>query len=626
MLRWQRAAPMIELRTLAYFVTACRCETLARAARAHDIALSTLSTVLKSLEEEIGTPLFRRINVGLYPTAQAHRLLREAEPLLAIEAFARRWLAAARKRQARLLTVDVGLTYTIGRVAMAIQRAIDAMAVARPDVLVDAVWTGETDSAGVAHLAEAWPGIQHNRLALGLADEGAHGRHKAATVLRDRWVFATRLPAGTRKAANAADLAAGRLVVPALTQPLIEQVDRYLRERKMSGIRFVDEHPADLPRLIDEYPDAALFVPESLISPRLGLLRVKTVVPDRPLTTKIVARAPVSDAVTSLFIRHLKRELAAREQASTPHPAISIRQIHYFSMVHRLRRISAAAHGAGISQPALSEQLHKLEGIIGTKLFKRRSDGVIPTADGDRFAVMAKMVEAGFRRLAAGETAAAAPSGRRITVGILPSVSQHGLLVNRITESIVEVQARRPALKLVVREAPNRTLQDWVLRGLVGVAIVETGLPHMPRLPLGSSEGLAAITHARHKLLPPGAVRLADLVRLPLALPTSRFGLRQLLETAAEERDLEIQPYMEIDALTMVAAILAQLPVCTVLPPSAVRRELAEGELAAHPIIDPVVARRLFVIYSGERSLSEPERDLVNTLRSRLADTRELAS
>jgi hypothetical protein len=32
-------------------------------------------------------------------------------------------------------------------------------------------------------------------------------------------------------------------------------IDRYLRERKMSGIRFIDEHPAELPRLIDEYPD-----------------------------------------------------------------------------------------------------------------------------------------------------------------------------------------------------------------------------------------------------------------------------------------------------------------------------------------------------------------------------------
>ena len=616
---------MIELRTLAYFITACRCETLACAARAHGIALSTLSTALKSLEEEVGAPLFRRINAGLYPTSQARRLLHAAEPLLAIEAFVRRWLAAPRKRPARLLTVDIGLTYTIGSVAMAIQRAIDAMAAARPDVLVDVVWIGEQDSAGAAHLAETWPGIQHSRLVLGLADEGADGHQKAVTLLCDRWVFAIRLPAGTRKAANAAELAAGRVVVPALTPPLIEQVDRYLRERKMSGIRFVDEHPAELPRLIDEYPDAALFVPESLISPRLGFLRVKTVVPDRPLTTKIVARAPVPDALTSLFMRHLKRELAAPGQASTSHPAISMRQIHYFNMAHRLRRISAAAYGAGVSQPALSEQLHKLEGILGAKLFTRRSDGVIPTADGDRFAAMAKMIEAAFRRLTAGDAAAAAPAGRRITVGILPSVSQHGLLVNRITEAIVDVQARRPALKLVVREAPNGTLQDWVIRGLVGVAIVETGLPHMPRLPLGSTESLAAIAHAKHKLLPPGAVRLADLTRLRLALPTSRFGLRQLLEAAAKERDLELQPYMEIDALTMIGAILTQLPICTVLPPSAVRRELAEGELVAHPIIDPVVARRLFVIYSGERSLSEPERDLVNTLRSRLADTKDLA-
>src|SRR5215471_2872994 len=98
--------PMIELRTLAYFVTACRCETLARAASAHGIALSTLSTALKSLEEEVGAALFRRINAGLYPTAQARRLLRAAEPLLATEAFARRWLAAPRNRPPRLLTVD----------------------------------------------------------------------------------------------------------------------------------------------------------------------------------------------------------------------------------------------------------------------------------------------------------------------------------------------------------------------------------------------------------------------------------------------------------------------------------------------------------------------------------------
>jgi len=150
-------------------------------------------------------------------------------------------------------------------------------------------------------------------------------------------------------------------VVPALAQPLIEQVDRYLTAHKITGVRFIDEHPAESPRLIDEYPDAALFVPESLISPRLGLLRVRTVAPERPLTMKIVARAPVPNADTSLFVRHLQRALTAPEPISTPRPTISMRQIHYFSTVHRLRRVSAAAHGANVSQPALSEQLHSLK-------------------------------------------------------------------------------------------------------------------------------------------------------------------------------------------------------------------------------------------------------------------------
>jgi DNA-binding transcriptional LysR family regulator len=214
------------------------------------------------------------------------------------------------------------------------------------------------------------------------------------------------------------------------------------------------------------------------------------------------------------------------------------------------------------------------------------------------------------------------PQARRIVAGILPSVNQHGFLVNRITEAIVDVQARYPALKLVVQEAPNSTLQDWVIRGLVGVAIVETVLPRMPRLPLGSSERLAVIARAEHQLLPPGPVRLADLSRLKLALPTNRFGLRQLLENAAGEHDLRIHPHMEIDSLPMAVAALARLPICTILPPSAVARELASGDLVAHPIIDPTIARRLYVIYSGERVLSEPERALVNALRKKLSEHR----
>jgi LysR family transcriptional regulator, nitrogen assimilation regulatory protein len=612
--------PMVDLRTLAYFVTACRSLSLALAADDLGIAVSTLSATMKSLERDVGLSLFRRINNSLYPTEAARVLMRGADPLLMAELFARRWVAAPAKAKFKLLTVEIDLSFTIGGLSKTLRSAIDRMGAERPDIFVDAVWRDEKDLPHIGGVARDSQDSVRSRVEIAFGQEAPRASRGAATLRADRWVFACRMPAGTRNYPDATDLAAGRLVVPLLSSPLIQQAERYFSQHRISGVRFLGDHPGDLPRIMDDYPDATLFVPESLVSPRLGLLNVAVVAPKKALTSRLVARVTEPDSVTALFTRHLRRALADPRQTPVERPAISLRQIRYFNLVHRLRRVSAAARGANISQPALSEQLHKLEASLGGALFERHGDGVIPTDRGERFGQVARLIDSGFRRLSTSDAGPAPPQARKIAVGILPSVNQHGFLVNRITEAVLDVQERFPTLKLVIQEAPNGTLQDWVIRGLVGVAIVETVLPRMPRLPLGSSERLAAIVHTRHKMLPPGPVTLADLARLKLALPTNRFGLRQLLDTAAEQHSIRLRPDLEIDALPMAVAILARLPVCTVLPASAVEREIAAGDLAVHPIIDPMISRRLFVIYSGERALSESERGLVNSLRRKLSE------
>ncbi|QPF87336.1 LysR family transcriptional regulator [Bradyrhizobium genosp. L] len=612
---------MVELRTLAYFVTTCRATSLARAADELDIAVSTLSTTLKALGEDLGVSLFRRSNNTLYPTEAARALMRAAEPLLVAEMFARRHVATSAEARLRHLIVDINLTFTIGGVSRALRQAIDKIAAERPDVFVDPQWKDERDFPHVTTLADDWGGVDRSHVTIGLGEAGYRKSRQETVLLSDPWVFALRLPATTRKPPDAAELLSGRIVVPMLAAPLVEQADRYFSRHKMTGVRFLNDHPGDLPRTLDDYADAAIFVPRSLMSPRLGLSNVVLVNPEHGLTMELVARSSEPNAATNLFVRHLKAALATERPGRPERPVVSLRQMHYFNLIHRVRRVSAAARGANISQPALSEQLHKLENSLGGALFERKGDGVVPTIKGNRFARFAALIEAGFRRLSANDDGATLSQGRRIVVGILPSVNQHGFLVNRIADATIEIRARYPALKLVFQEAPNGTLQDWVIRGLVGVAIVETTLPHMPRLPLGSSEGLAAIAHRSHRLLPSGPVRLADLAQLKLALPTNRFGLRQLLENAASERDLKIQPVMEIDALPMAVSLLARLPLCTVLPASAVAREIEGGDLVAHPIIEPTIARRLYVIYSGERTLSEPERGLVNILRRKLSES-----
>ncbi|HEY3791706.1 MAG TPA: LysR family transcriptional regulator, partial [Bradyrhizobium sp.] len=322
-------APMVELRSLAYFVTACRSGSFAGAAADLDIAVSTLSTALKTLAGDLGLTLFRRINNNLYPTAAARGLMRTAEPLLTAEHFARRLASISPKTKLKHLTVEIGLSFTIGGLSHALRRAIDSMGAERADIFVDLVWADEKDLPHVGALADNWTGAERSRLTIALADAGQRRPKHTTTLLADQWVLACRLPAATAARPSAADLMAGRIVVPLLSPPLIEQADRYFSQHRITGVRFLNDHPGDLPRVIDDYPDAALFVPRSLTSPRLGLFNVAVVTPDKPPTMEVVARAIEPNAVTALFIRHLKRALKDERPSRAERPVISLRQLRY---------------------------------------------------------------------------------------------------------------------------------------------------------------------------------------------------------------------------------------------------------------------------------------------------------
>ncbi len=607
----------MELRALAYFVTACRSLSLADGASRLGIAVSTLSEALKSVEDDTNVALFHRRNNALYPNAAGVALIRAAEPLLIAEQFARRQREAPSRGSLKILRVEIALAYTVGGVAAALRRAADTFGAERPDVLVDPVWVDERDRPSAPLSTESDDQTNRSGLRIGIGAGESGGSRGDIELLDDRWVFASRMPAGAGAPPRAEEFAAGRLIVPLLSPTLIDQADRYLSRHRFPNVRFVDHHPGELPRLIEERLDAALFVPRTLTTARLGLARIATVEPDEPLRLRLIARPLGPRPLPQLFAEHVRRALAKGE-THVERTVITLRQIRYTALVQRLRRIASAARAGNMSQPALSQQIRKVEEAIGGALFERRGDGVVPTVRGEHFAEIASFIETRARWLSEREKGAPA-QGRSIAVGILPSVSQHGFLVNRITDALVGIQARHPGLKIIVQEGPNSALQDWVTRDLVGVAIVETALPNMPRLPLASSEELAAVAHPAHGLLPDGPVTLAELARQKLVLPTARSGLRQLLDAAADTRNLKIRPVMEIDALPMAVAMLARMPVCTVLPVSAIANEVRNGDLVVHTIVEPTVSRRLFLIYSGDRALNPPERELVNALRRLLS-------
>ena len=60
-------------------------------------------------------------------------------------------------------------------------------------------------------------------------------------------------------------------------------------------------------------------------------------------------------------------------------------EIEYFVEVYQTRHISKAAIRLGVTQPTLTLSLQKLEGKLGTKLFHRTKQGVVPTEQGTLF-------------------------------------------------------------------------------------------------------------------------------------------------------------------------------------------------------------------------------------------------
>src|ERR1700712_4123979 len=61
---------------------------------------------------------------------------------------------------------------------------------------------------------------------------------------------------------------------------------------------------------------------------------------------------------------------------------LSLRDLDYALAVAELNHFGRAAEQCGVSQPGLSEQIRKLEALLGTKLFERGRGGVSPTGAG----------------------------------------------------------------------------------------------------------------------------------------------------------------------------------------------------------------------------------------------------
>ncbi|MDR5651764.1 LysR family transcriptional regulator [Ruixingdingia sedimenti] len=292
---------------------------------------------------------------------------------------------------------------------------------------------------------------------------------------------------------------------------------------------------------------------------------------------------------------------------------MELRQLHYFVAVYEEGSITQAAHRLNIVQPAVSQQLAKLEGELGGTLFQRTSKGLKPTYLGENayrlFRPLVQGLEAARHDLSSDRHHV----GGMLSIGAIASIA-HDIL----PDTLIAMGARHPDVTFRVTGGYSAEMLELLRVGRIDVAIINQGPRPRPDLIEEElfHEGLALVCAPDHPAVRRGGpVVQADLDQL--ALPTFRHGLRDVIDLAAREAGLRLDPKLECDEIAMLEQFVTRGGHVTILPAVAVLRGLSAGRLAILPLA-PNTRRRVVFAHSATRPMSRAAQVFLSGLRDRL--------
>jgi DNA-binding transcriptional LysR family regulator len=191
---------------------------------------------------------------------------------------------------------------------------------------------------------------------------------------------------------------------------------------------------------------------------------------------------------------------------------VELRQLRYFVTVAEELHFGRAAERLNIVQPAVSQQVARLERELGLRLLDRSSRRVALTGDGERMLREARAVLAAADRATGVAAELAAGQAGVFRIGSSPGLRE------RLDRGLSALRAASPGIEIKVSSRPPVEQIEAVRTGELDVAFVRGPVSSrgVRAIPLWE-EPLSVLLPAEYRA--DGGVKLVDLASLPLRLP-----------------------------------------------------------------------------------------------------------
>ena len=292
---------------------------------------------------------------------------------------------------------------------------------------------------------------------------------------------------------------------------------------------------------------------------------------------------------------------------------MELRDLEYFRVVAQHSHIGRAADQLGLTQPALSKSVARLEAAVGARLLERTPRGVVLTQVGVALITRATHIHAAVGgALREAKDLSSGVSGH-LRIGTGPTAGEHLL-----PSVCAELLRGSPTLFIQVVVGLSDVLLAALERGeldLVFGSFPEPRIAGMAYESLGE-DVLTVFTRKRHALARARQIDLSQLAGVRWALPnasvTSRRTLQHVLQTC---RLPAPDVALESNSTQVLLAAVARSDMVGYLPAGAVRASGAMRELALLNVTQLHIERSLGVISRPGAYLPPVAARLMNALR-----------
>lgn len=276
--------------------------------------------------------------------------------------------------------------------------------------------------------------------------------------------------------------------------------------------------------------------------------------------------------------------------------------IAYFLEVVRHGHVGRAADAMGMTQPAISKAIRRLEEAVGVTLFERGAHGAHLTNDGKLFLAAARRFDTVHSELMRSAAELQARHAGLLRVGVTNAASD-----SPVVRALSEMVKRRPGLRLTMIIGKSDALNAAVENAELDVAVV----PTYPGVTLSCSQvhigedTVRVAARFNHPLTHKDAPSLADLSDFAWAMPSRQSSARRLVMKIFEESGVpEPNVTLEADYMSEAAmGLIASTDLLGLVPDPLLRSWRGSVEPLPFPMLE---LRRTLVLLTRPKAVWSP--------------------